>query len=402
MNRIIIFFFLLCAAASVRGQINIATQDSAKKIFQMSEMSPYKFTPKSRDGQVKLMSFPVQSDLLNNWTGAMDPMSISFKGEVVSVKEVRNNFQLIPNPHYVTETLLGRHNTLRCYEYLWDAFPIEERTYSFDSLHRVSQIDVRSVMMKQYRRISNRFARKHHGSRYVRTPQRNLPKGPWQFAYETELNRYLVADGRVQAWQRQAKEGHWYYMEGLQYDSCGQVCTVFQFENAYLKEIYAYTYRNGSMASERKYDFRGKGLMYTLPRFPQNYERYLQYESANLMGGDTLPAPLPYHYEYDSDGKLLPISSEMGITQITTNYYYKGEYFTGGIAYKVVSVRFEYDDVGNKTCMEFYDINSDSTPIHPILTWKYQYDEHGNWTACEEFIDGKLSARTVRTITYGE
>ena len=62
MNRIIIFFFLLCAAASVRGQINIATQDSAKKIFQMSEMSPYKFTPQSRDGQVKLMSFPVQSD----------------------------------------------------------------------------------------------------------------------------------------------------------------------------------------------------------------------------------------------------------------------------------------------------------------------------------------------------
>ncbi len=402
MSRILLFLFLLCAAASARGQINNATQDSAKKIFQMSEMSPYKFTPKSRDGQVKLMSFPVQSDLLNNWTGAMDPMSISFKGEVVSVKEVRNNFQLIPNPHYVRETLLGRHNTLRCYEYLWDAFPIEERTYSFDSLHRVSLIDARSVMMKQYRRISNRFARKHHGSLYVRTPQRDLPKGPWQFAYKEEKDRYFVADRRLQAWQRQAKEGHWYYMESLQYDSCGQVCAVFRFENAYLKEIYVYTYRNGSMASERKYDFRGKGLMYTLPRFPQNYERYLQYESANLMGGDTLPAPLPYHYEYDSDGKLLSISSEMGITQITGNHYYKGEYFPGCLAYNVLSVRFEYDDAGNKTRMEFYDINSDSTPIHPVLTWKYQYDEHGNWTECEEFIDGKLSARTTRTITYRE
>ena len=112
-----------------------------------------------------------------------------------------------------------------------------------------------------------------------------------------------------------------------------------------------------------------------------------------------LPAPLPYHYEYDSDGKLLSISSEEGITQITGNHYYES---SGGIAYKVVRVRFEYDDAGNKTRMEFYDINSDSTPIHPILTWKYQYDEHGNWTECEEFIDGKLSARTVRTIRYGE
>ncbi|MBR0055578.1 MAG: hypothetical protein IJP65_09815 [Bacteroidales bacterium] len=365
----------------------------------MSERSPYKFTPRSRDGQVKLMSFPVQSKLLNNWTGAMDPMSISFKGEVVSVKEVRNNFQLIPNSHFVIETLLKRHNTLRCYEYLCDAFPIEERTYSFDSLHWVSQIDVRSITMKQYRRISNRFARKHHGSRYVRTPQRNLPKGPWQFAYEEEKDRYLVSDGRLQAWQRQAKEGHWYYMESLQYDSCGQVCAVFQFENAFLQAIHTYTYRNGAMACERDYDFRGKGLMYTLPRFPQNYERYLQYESANVVGGDTLPAPLPYHYEYESDGKLLSISSEEGITQITGNHYYES---SGGIAYKVVSVRFEYDDAGNKTRMEFYDINSDSTPIHPVLTWKYQYDEHGNWTECEEFIDGKLSARTVRTITYGE
>ena len=399
MNRILLFLFLLCVAASVRGQIDIATQDSAKKIFQMSERFPYKFTPRSRDGQVKLMSFPVQSKLLNNWTGAMDPMSISFKGEVVSVKEVRNNFQLIPNSHFVIETLLKRHNTLRCYEYLCDAFPIEERTYSFDSLHRVSQIDVRSVMMKQYRRISNRFARKHHGSRYVRTPQRNLSKGPWQYAYKEENDRYFVADRRLQAWQRQAKEGHWYYMESLQYDSCGQVCAVFLFENAFLQAIHTYTYRNGAMACERDYDFSGKGLMYTLPRFPHNYERYLQYESANVMGGDTLPATLPYHYEYDSDGKLLSISSEEGITQITGNHYYES---SGDIAYKVVSVRFEYDDAGNKTCMEFYDINSDSTPIHPVLTWKYRYDGHGNWTECEEFIDGKLSARTVRTITYGE
>ncbi|MBR0076986.1 MAG: hypothetical protein IJP72_01145 [Bacteroidales bacterium] len=401
MRRLALFLLLL-TAASVQAQVEKATQDSAKRIFKEGIMNGYKYIPERRDGKCHLALFPVQSDLLNDWTGTMDPMSISFNGEVKSVREVRHNFQLIPN-HYISEEhLLKRHNNLRCYEHLWESRPIEEWTYSFDSLHRVTQLDARTITMKQYRRISNRFARKHHGNLYVRTPQRNLPKGLWKLAYKEEKDRYLVADGRLQAWQRQAKEGHWYYMESLQYDSCGQVCTVFQFENAFLQAIHSYTYRNGSMTSEREYDFSGKGLMYTIPRFPKNHERYLRYETANVIGDDTLPATLPYHYEYDSDGKLLSISSETGIMQITSNHYYKGEYFTGSLAYNVVSVRFEYDDAGNRTRVEFYDVNSDSTPIDPVLTWKFQYDTHGNWTECEEFSNEKLLSRTVWTITYGE
>lgn len=145
-------------------------------------MNGYKYIPERRDGKCYLALFPVQSDLLNDWTGTMDPMSISFNGEVKSVREVRHNFQLIPNYYISKEHLLKRHNNIRCYEHLWEARPIEEWTYSFDSLHRATQIDARTITMKQYRRISNRFARKHPYTGYIRYPQRNLTKGLWKKA----------------------------------------------------------------------------------------------------------------------------------------------------------------------------------------------------------------------------
>ena len=200
----------------------------------------------------------------------------------------------------------------------------------------------------------------------------------------------------------------WQYVEGIEYDSCNHPTAIFTFDDGRMEYLTAYTYNTDNQI-DSIYNY-AVGYIYTLPIYPK--KSFLSRQRVRCNPKDSTGI----RYQYDSAGRLLSITnySELGALY---NFYDNGQTIS------IHTILYEYDSQGNVIQKTFlgnpilFVLGAGGQDSHQAsgssernddnnwkcqYTFKYQYDEHGNWTECEEFIAGKLSARTVRTITYGE
>lgn len=376
-----VFLMLLCSVWGLQGQIDKTTRHSLKRIIAASEFSRYR-TITSKYGYVKWIGH-LRSDLLQENL----VFSSQICGNVRQIREVKENYELVPSSRFSYGHGLKRRSR-------WEATPLEESVYIFDSLNSLSQLDVRTITAQHRKNVKFTAHHSHVGA--------------WSTTFEETYNRYLFQDGQPWAWQRRAEQGHFYYVESLQYDSSKRVCTVFKFDQGYLNDIYTYTYHDDSL-TEKHYEVSNLQSIYTLPIFPKNYEQCLTSEVLKYTSGydgrfDSVLSSSPI-YQYDSEGRILSItanSDQQPLGKIYRNYFLtKPSEF--GMCYpagsNILKQEFQYDSSGNVTQISYCTSKNDKADDW-AGTWEYTYDTVGNWVECRYYFEGNLISYTRREITY--
>ena len=340
-----------------------------------------------------------------------------FNGNIAVIQEVRYNYGI---PNYTDWGVRWHarkrfHHNQAVYVFRWEADPIETAQYTFDTLHQTVVKEVHSIHVQQIKKMKTARYQLMLGEIYppkLHNPMKNQGKG-CQLDFSEHKARYTFKNGMPVAYQTLTGKMYsdtlfWQYVEGIEYDSCNRPTAIFTFSNGWMEYLTAYTY-NADNQIDSIYNY-AVDYIYTLPIYPKASALSKRWEASNPKDS------IGTRYQYDSAGRVLS----------STNFSESGslyEFYDNGQTILIHTILYEYDSQGNVIQKTFLgdpvlfvrgargqdshqasssNDRKDDNDWKCQYTFKYQYDEHGNWTACEEFIDGKLSARTTRTITYGE
>ena len=340
-----------------------------------------------------------------------------FNGNIAAIQEVRYNYGISNYTDWGIRCHARKrfHHNQAVYVFRWEADPIETAQYTFDTLHQTVVKEVHCIHVQQIKKMKTARYQLILGEIYplkLYNPMENQGKG-CRLEFSEQDVRYTFKNGMPVAYQTRTGKGNsdtlfWQYVEGIEYDSCNHPTAIFTFDDGRMEYLTAYTYNTDNQI-DSIYNY-AVGYIYTLPIYPK--KSFLSRQRVRCNPKDSTGI----RYQYDSAGRLLSITnySELGALY---NFYDNGQTIS------IHTILYEYDSQGNVIQKTFlgnpilFVLGAGGQDSHQAsgssernddnnwkcqYTFKYQYDEHGNWTECEEFIDGKLSARTVRTITYGE
>ncbi len=401
MNRKVFFVYtlLLSLALSANAQIDKELKREAKQIIGESHYADI---------------FPHHSD--NTWLSEQCPMV--FNGNIADIQEVRYNYGI---PNYTDYSVRWHarkhsHHNQSVSVFRWEAAPIETAQYSFDTLHQTVVKEIHSIHVQQIKRMKAAQYQLRLGELYppkIYNPMGNQGKG-CRLEFSEQKVRYTFKNGMPAAYQTLTGKGHsdtlfWQYVEGIEYDSCNRPTAIFTFSNGWMNHLTTYIYNKENQIDSIIHYYSVNNI-YTLPIYPKTSALSKPRAVSNPKDSTGI------RYQYDSAGRVLSITN---FGKLGTIY----DFYNRGSTISIHTILYEYDSQGNviqKTFLgnpvlfvrgargldSLQDSGScerkDDNNWKCQYTFKYQYDEHGNWTECEEFIDGKLSARTTRTITYGE
>lgn len=339
-----------------------------------------------------------------------------FNGNIAVIQEVRYNYG-IPNYTDWGARCHARkrfHHNQAVYVFRWEADPIETAQYTFDTLHQTVVKEVHSIHVQQIKKMKTARYQLMLGELYppkLHNPMKNQGKG-CQLDFSEHKARYTFKNGMPVAYQTLTGKMYsdtlfWQYVEGIEYDSCNRPTAILTFSNGWMRHLTTYTYNAENQIDSILYYYVNN--IYTLPIYPKASALSKRWEASNPKDSTGT------RYQYDSVGRVLSITnySELGALY---------DFYDRGSRISIHTILYDYDSQGNVIQKTFLgkcitvrgaggqdshqasssNDRKDDNDWKCQYTFKYQYDEHGNWTECEEFIDGKLSARTVRTITYGE
>lgn len=401
MNRKVFFActLLLSLVLSVNAQIDKELKREAKQIIKESHYADI---------------FPRHSD--NTWLSEQCPMV--FNGNIADIQEVRYNYGI---PNYTDYSVRWHarkhsHHNQSVSVFRWEAAPIETAQYSFDTLHQTVVKEIHSIHVQQIKRMKATQYQLRLGELYppkMYNPMGNPGKG-CRLEFSEQKVRYTFKNGMPAAYQTLTGKGHsdtlfWQYVEGIEYDSCNRPTAIFTFSNGWMNHLTTYIYNKENQIDSIIHYYSVNNI-YTLPIYPKTSALSKPRAASNPKDSTGI------RYQYDSAGRVLSITNfgKLG----TLNVFYDR-----GSEISIHTILYEYDSQGNVIQKTFLGNpvlfvrgaqgqdnhqasgsckRKDDNNWKCQYTFKYQYDEHGNWTECEEFIDGKLSARTTRTITYGE
>lgn len=351
---------------------------------------------------------------LSKWLSEQCPLV--FNGNIAAIQEVRYNYG-IPNYTDWGARCHARkrfHHNQAVYVFRWEADPIETAQYTFDTLHQTVVKEVHSIHVQQIKKMKTARYQLMLGELYPpkwHNPMKNQGKG-CRLEFSEQDMRYTFKNGMPVAYQTLTGKMYsdtlfWQYVEGIEYDSCNRPTAIFTFSNGWMRHLTTYTYNAENQIDSILYYYVNN--IYTLPIYPKASALSKRWEASNPKDSTGT------RYQYDSVGRVLSITnySELGALY---------DFYDRGSRISIHTILYDYDSQGNVIQKTFLgncitvrgaggqdshqasssNDRKDDNDWKCQYTFKYQYDERGNWTECEEFIDGKLSARTVRTITYGE
>ena len=397
---------LLSLVLSVNAQIDKELKFEAQQIIGESHYADI-FPHNDIDSYPYSLTY--QSKLLS------EQSPLVFNGNIADIKEVRYNYGI---PNY-TDWGVRCHARKRSHRkqkqsvYVfrwWEADPIETAQYSFDTLHQTVVKEVHSIHVQQIKKMKTARYQLRLGEVYplkLYNPMENQGKG-CRLEFSEQKVRYTFKNGMPAAYQTLTGKGHgdtlfWQYVEGIEYDSCNRPTAIFTFSDGWMRHLTTYTYNTENQIDSIYY--YSVNNIYTLPIYPKTSALSRPRAASNPKDSTGI------RYQYDSDGRLLSITnfgkvfydrgSEISIHTILYEYDSQGDViqktFLGNPVLFVRGARGQDSHQASGSSER-----KDDNDWKCQYTFKYQYDEHGNWTECEWFIDGKLSARTTRTITYGE
>ncbi len=408
---IFVFTLLLSLVLSVNAQIDKELKREAKQIIGESHYVDVFHYHRYDDFS---SYFPTYiSKLLS------EQCPLVFNGNIAAIQEVRYNYGI---PNYTDYSVRWHarkhsHHNQSVSVFRWEAAPIETAQYSFDTLHQTVVKEIHSIHVQQIKRMKATQYQLRLGELYphppkLHNPMKNQGKG-CQLDFSEHKARYTFKNGMPVAYQTLTGKMYsdtlfWQYVEGIEYDSCNRPTAIFTFDDGRMEYLTTYTYNTDNLI-DSTYNY-SVDYIYTLPIHPKTSALSKRGEASNPIDSTGI------RYQYDSVGRVLSITnfSELGVLY---------DFYDRGSRISIRTILYEYDSQGNVIQKTFLgnpvlvvrgaqgqDNHQDSSSYERKddnnwkcqYTFKYQYDEHGNWTECEEFIDGKLSARTARTITYGE
>ena len=399
---------LLSLALSVNAQIDKEMKREAKQIIKESH---YVDIYQHHHYDDFSSYFPTYiSKLLS------EQCPLGFNGNIAAIQEVRYNFGI---PNYTDcgvrwHARKSSHHNRSVYVLRWEADPIETAQYSFDTLHQIVIKEVHCIHVQQIKKMKTARYQLILGEVYppkFYNPMENQGKG-CRLEFSEQNERYTFKNGMPVAYQTLTGKTYsdtlfWQYVEGIENDSCNHPTAIFNFYDGRMAHLTTYTY-NIDNQIDSTYNYT-VDYLYTLPIYPKTSALSKRGEASNPKDSTGI------RYQYDSVGRVLSITNFSEIKALNV-FYDRGSYIS------IHTILYDYDSHGNVIRKTFLgkcitvrgargqdrhqasgsnDRKSDND-WKCQYTFKYQYDEHGNWTACEEFIDGELSAQTTRTITYGE
>lgn len=408
---IFVFTLLLSLVLSVNAQIDKELKREAKQIIGESHYVDVFHYHRYDDFS---SYFPTYiSKLLS------EQCPLVFNGNIAAIQEVRYHYG-IPNytdwgVRWHARKRSHRKQKQSVYVFRWEADPIETAQYKFDTLHQTVVKEVHSIHVRQIKKMKTARYQLILGEIYplkLYNPMENQGKG-CRLEFSEQKVRYTFKNGMPVAYQTLTGKMYsdtlfWQYVEGIEYDSCNRPTAIFTFSNGWMDYLTTYTYNTENQIDSIHY--YSVNNIYTLPIYPKTSALSKRWEASNPKDSTGI------RYQYDSAGRVLSITKFGKLS--TLNVFYDR-----GSSISIHTILYEYDSQGNVIQKTFLGKciptvrgargqdshqasgsceRKDDNYWKCQYTFKYQYDEHGNWTECEEFIDGKLSARTVRTIMYGE
>ena len=311
---------------------------------------------------------------------------LTLKGDIASIQETRYNYtRKVTGHRYMPPVFKGRKILVH-----WEATPIETVTYSFDTLNHSVEMFVHSLhscYYQKYHKKSKKYIQQRHGEIHV---QQSLEDK--NLAFWATNACYTFRDGYPTSYKvLTGIEGdtarYWQYVEGIEYDSANRPVAIFKFSNGLLDKIYTIKYApDNQIDSVYMYELDGRAI-YSLPMFPKNHQKYLKETKSYRAHPNDTPYLL---YDYDSNGRLYSI-------ECTSDDQFLGYVWCHrnweGVGSSINQIIFGYDDGGNMVSKSYGKDDLSQT-------WTYQYDSYGNWTECEEYVNGVLVSRATRKITY--
>lgn len=408
---IFVFTLLLSLVLSVNAQIDKELKREAKQIIGESHYVDVFHYHRYDDFS---SYFPTYiSKLLS------EQCPLVFNGNIAAIQEVRYHYGI---PNY-TDWGIRWHARKRShrkqkqsvYVFRWEADPIETAQYTFDTLHQTVVKEVHCIHVRQIKKMKTARYQLRLGEIYplkLYNPMENQGKG-CQLDFSEHKARYTFKNGMPVAYQTLTGKMYsdtlfWQYVEGIEYDSCNRPTAIFTFDDGRMEYLTTYTYNTDNLI-DSTYNY-SVGYIYTIPIHPKTTALSKRGEASNPKDSTGI------RYQYDNVGRVLSITnySELGALY---------DFYDRGSRISIHTILYEYDSQGNVIQKIFLGKciptvrgaqgqdnhqasgsceRKDDNNWKCQYTFKYQYDEHGNWTECEEFLNGELSARTVRTITYGE
>ena len=311
---------------------------------------------------------------------------LPLKGNIASIQETHYNYtRKVTGHRYMPPVFKGRKIVVH-----WEATPIETVTYSFDTLNHSVEMFVHSLhscYYQKYHKKSKKYIQQRHGEIHVQQPLEDKNLAFWA----TDAC-YTFRDGHPTSYKvLTGIEGdtarYWQYVEGIEYDSANRPIAIFKFSDGLLDKIYTIKYEpDNQIDSVYMYELDGRAI-YSLPMFPKNHQKYLKETKSYRAHPNDTPYLL---YDYDSNGRLYSIECPSDNQFLGTVWCRRN---WEGVGVSINQIIFGYDDGGNMVSKSYGKDDLSQT-------WTYQYDSYGNWTECEEYVNGVLVSRATRKITY--
>jgi len=222
------------------------------------------------------------------------------------------------------------------------------------------------------------------------------------FIYDT-LNNLIQVYSINKNGKKRIEEGYGYdslgrWVETKHYDSLNNY-RVSKFREYKSNDTVIY-YNTVGMNSEKckSVEIYKKNMITTISYFSNNKDIY--YKSIETVDGDKKSINSKTYNQ--KDGSILMSTEES--TDSKKSLWQNTWYFSDGSVYSFVQTKNKYnehhDSIESKRYSSFKKQNSDITIEKLNASFKYDYDNHGNFIKATEYNSNKIISETIRTIEY--
>lgn len=366
-----------------------------------------------------LLSAQESQYVFNNVTTGLQPTSFSYNtipyelrennvhGNVVKIIETQDYH---PNPsHDDTGYFLIERDKKYSKGIFYTTTPKTTTTFSYSSDGKISSIDQEIVETIFYRRIKTAVLLSTHDQKSSNRRRRHIRRSsatPTLNSSQTILNRFTFQNGLPILWEQKRGGGDdsWRKMEAIRYDSLQRIKSQYHYEQNRLEDITTYTYDDHNrIVTEKRVPFTINRVPFTINRkdSPTLHKQYYYDDSlhstivTDLLRDSTaypFTASRRFTSQYDAQGRLICVEGEH------LGYYNPYPNRCCSISSTICKVTFKYDDHGALSEKSYY--SGDGMTVMYSLTWKYEYDDKGNWVKCLHYENGFLLKKSERKIIY--
>jgi len=325
-------------------------------------------------------------------------MNFDIHGDVLKIIESQDYH---PNPkHDLNSYFVVDHDKKFSKHIIYTTTPKTTTTFSFDKTGKIISANQTTIEKTFYKKIRTKVVTHVNDQRSTnrRRGIRHSESWPTRQSSQTILNRFTFQDELPILWeQKKEKQDTWQKIEAFRYDSLQRIRSVYHYENNQLEDITTYTYDNSNrIVKEKRVPFVIlKKVSPTLHK-QYSYDDSLHSTQVTDLLRDSLTYPFTanrrFISQYDSEGRLLMVEGD------NLGYYNPYPNRCCSISTPIRKITFKYDDHGALTEKSYY--SGDGMTVVFSLTWKYEYDDKGNWVKCKQYEDDHLLYVTKRTIVY--